>query len=154
MKCPKCSAMFGATPDEIGRVECPQCGARLRSKGQAVFKARGAQEATKPPPGGRSGERQAAQAHREPRKLDPDATLRRADVDPGLRRPASPRGAHAGPATLETLLAEVRIVRKTQEEILSILKGEAAPRSDAEPRAANSAEAPASGFPGQLGSKG
>ena len=90
---------------------------------------------------------------------DPDATARRLDIDPARLRRApsqvgeSPPEAPAGPATLETLLAEVRIVRKTQEEILSILKGEAAPRSDAEPRAASSAEAPASSSPGPLSSK-
>ena len=141
MKCPKCSAKFGATPDEIGVVECPQCGARLRSKGQAVFKARSVPEATKPPPGGVLAEQGAAEAqtHREPRNLDPDATARRIDVDPALLRRApagvggAPPGVPAGPATLETLLAEVRMVRKAQEEILSILKGETAPPADAEP---------------------
>jgi DNA-directed RNA polymerase subunit RPC12/RpoP len=138
MKCPKCSAKFGATPDEIGVVECPQCGARLRSKGQAVFKARSVPEVTKPPPGGVLAEQRAAEA--EPRNLDPDATVRRMDVDPALLRRAPvgvggpPPGVPAGPATLETLLAEVRMVRKAQEEILSILKGETAPPADAEPR--------------------
>lgn len=139
MECPKCSAKFGATPDEIGRVECPQCGARLRSKGQAVFKARGAPAAGKPPPGGVLDGQGAAKAQAQTRKQDPDATVRRGDIDPALLRRASARvagsapGTAVPPATLETLLAEVRMVRKAQEEILSILKGKASPPSGAEP---------------------
>jgi predicted nucleic acid-binding Zn-ribbon protein len=137
MRCPKCSTDFKATPDEIGRVECPQCGARLRSRTKAVFKAQGRTAAVKPAratSGASAGQKGSARARRQ----DPDATVRAMEVDPSLARgakardarsedesqtgPSSPKGI-AGPATLETLLVEIRLLRKVQEEILSILKG-------------------------------
>jgi CheY-like chemotaxis protein len=48
MKCPKCSSSFSGKPNDAGLLTCPSCGARLRTKTAAVFKA--AKQAEPPPP--------------------------------------------------------------------------------------------------------
>jgi len=145
MRCPKCSTTFSATPDAIGILCCPSCGARLRSRTQAIFKAQAAAPAhvpaaSGPKPKGPAGaaellDKDSALARAElpaPEapfgRLDVDATIPRGLVAP---HPAREGGAFArmpGPVTLERVLAEVRAIREIQAQILALLQGRPLPQ--------------------------
>jgi CheY-like chemotaxis protein len=146
IKCPKCSTSIDATPDELGMVTCGKCGARLRSKSQVKVSVQ--------------APRKDSDSHPSLPKIDPsraapadvDSVLARIDagpspdetIRPGAFRPL-PRPAPA--ATLDSVLAELRALRRTQDEILSLLRarpaspaGAAAPAGPgARPRAATGA---------------
>jgi CheY-like chemotaxis protein len=106
MKCPRCSANFGGASDEHGFYLCPQCGAKLRMRPAAGAAAR-------------------ALAPRDSREtLPPDTPLK------PIPRPGEP------PASLEVVLAEVRAVRRIQEDMLSLLRttpAAAAPAASPQP---------------------
>jgi CheY-like chemotaxis protein len=132
-KCPRCNNSLTATPDELGFVVCGSCGAKLRSKLPSVVKVQA-----------------AAPAHPGPADIDsvlarldapanPSATLPPGTPLKRIPRPGEP-GAPAGPsaqappapastsgATLDAVLAELRTVRRLQEEMLGLLRSAAPP---------------------------
>ncbi len=93
MKCPRCSASFTGAPDEHGFYLCPTCGAKLRARAAVV-----------PPPAPALASRDARET------LPPDTPLK------PIPRPGEP------PASLELVLAEVRAVRRIQEDMLGLLR--------------------------------
>jgi CheY-like chemotaxis protein len=103
MKCPKCAANFTGVADEQGFYVCPKCGAKLRSKtpsGSLGVVAAAASSATAP----------AKPA------VDPGATLPPGTPLKPIPRPGEP------PASLDAVLAEIRVVRRSQEQILGLLR--------------------------------
>jgi CheY-like chemotaxis protein len=153
MKCPKCSASFSGKPNEAGLLTCPTCGARLRTKTTAVFKAQSkaapAPAEPTPKPGGKlpisPTDTIMARVESHP-PLDIDATIPRGMTAPSFARPRATKSGAAvvrakaeapaaarGPVTLEALWAEIQALRKTQLEILALLQGGrgATPAADA-----------------------
>lgn len=137
MKCPKCTTTIIAKPDEAGFLKCPSCGARLRTKTQAVFTAKsGTYTPPRPLPAVSPPAEAAADdslAQEAARQVSADATIPRGMGLPRIPRPgevaAAPTvpvpqtpAAPEGPATLETVLSEIRAVRQTQTEILALLR--------------------------------
>lgn len=121
LKCPKCSAMIDAAPDELGLVTCGECGARLRSKQAVKVTVQGSTSSSSPSLP-RIDPKVAAPA-------DVDHVLARLDtpspdetVRPGSLPKLMPGGAQAG-AVFEMLLTEIRAVKKTQDQILALLQG-------------------------------
>ena len=103
MKCPKCSASFSSAPDEQGFYVCPECGSKLRSR-----------SANTPVPVAAS-----------PVVENPNATLPAGTLLKPIPRPGDP------PATLEMVLAEIRALRRMQEELLGQLRSRpVAPEAD------------------------
>jgi CheY-like chemotaxis protein len=129
LKCPRCSASIAAAPDEIGFVICPQCGSKLRSRAPMVVKVH-----STPPPDVGSGDIDSVLARLDA-PVNPSATLppgtplkkiprpgelvASAPAAPGLA--AAAQAPSAGPS-LQTLLAEMRALRRTQDEILQLLR--------------------------------
>lgn len=105
MKCPRCSAVFTGVSDENGFYNCPQCGARLRSKPTAV-------------PSPKRSDNPGAHA------ADPAATLPPATPLKPIPRPGEPA------ASLELVLAEIRAVRRTQEDLLAVLRARPEPAAE------------------------
>ncbi len=101
MKCPKCSASFSSVADEQGFFVCPACGSKLRSRAVPVP----ASTASSKPPA----------------PENPSATLPPLTPLKPIPRPGDP------PATLELLLAEIRALRRMQEELLAMLRSRPAP---------------------------
>jgi CheY-like chemotaxis protein len=139
-KCPRCSSAIAATPDELGFVVCANCGAKLRSKTPTVVKVQGS--SLPPPPSGDAeglGDIDSVLARLD--RPDPAITLPPgtplkkiprpgAPGAPGMAAPAASPAAPAAStapassgATLDALLAEIRAVRRAQEEILALLRG-------------------------------
>jgi len=123
IKCPKCSALIDATPDELGLVTCVQCGTRLRSKQPVKVTVSGASSSSPSLP--RINPRDAAPA-------DVDHVLARLDTpspDATIRPGSIPRMTSASPpasgAVFDMLLSEIRAIKKTQEEILGLLRAPA-----------------------------
>ncbi len=145
MKCPRCQTGISETPDPAGFMVCPGCGARLRRTA-----AQGA-NVTLPPgtPMGRNADASktlAVEGALGPRPVPAPASVpkvaratatagRRAGEDTARMKavtvaapaaaPFTPPAAN-GPATaasVEALMAEVRAVRKAQEEMLDLLRG-------------------------------
>jgi CheY-like chemotaxis protein len=158
MKCPRCQSSIVASPDPEGFLKCPGCGVRVRSRAAPVtVGALGAHaerfpDATNPnvtlPPG--------TPLPRIPRPDSPEARAALAEGPAGLPRPVTrpaaddaprvmraprdvpreasdeaARGVARNTATLEALMAEVKALRETQEEILALLRnGDRAPAAD------------------------
>jgi CheY-like chemotaxis protein len=155
MKCPRCQSTIASAPDPSGSLVCPSCGARLRSKnagtgptpvpaparsrpGSETVMVEGGVVARTPlsavldnpnatlPPGTRLRD--------IPRPGSPMAIEAEADVAPPSRAQAEPRPA-AAPAdappavtaeAIEAVLAEIRALRRTQDEILTLLSAQPA----------------------------
>jgi CheY-like chemotaxis protein/DNA-directed RNA polymerase subunit RPC12/RpoP len=96
MKCPKCSASFSVAPDGQGFYVCPECGSKLRSRGTTPVPV------SAPAPAG----------HAE----SPNATLPAGTLLKPIPRPGDPA------ASLEQVLAEIRAVRRSQEELVAMLR--------------------------------
>ncbi len=149
MKCPKCSSSFSGKPNDAGLLTCPSCGARLRTKTTAVFKA--AKQAPAPPPPEPATKPEPppepvakpvakpdlklpaspsdtimARVESHP-PFDVNATIPRGMTPPGFARRATPGPMPklTGPVTLEALMGEIQALRKTQLEILALLQGSA-----------------------------
>lgn len=103
MKCPKCSASFSSAPDEQGFYVCPECGSKLRSRGATPVPA------SLPAPA-----------------ENPNATLPAGTPLKPIPRPGDP------PASLDVVLAEIRAVRRAQDELVALLRARPAaePASD------------------------
>jgi two-component system cell cycle response regulator DivK len=106
MKCPKCAENFTGVPDEHGFYVCPKCSAKLRGRTAAAAMGAGAQAAAPA----------ASLPSPAPPATDPGATLPPGTPLKPIPRPGEP------PATLEAVLAEVRVVRRSQEQILALLR--------------------------------
>lgn len=158
MKCPRCQAGISSSPDAAGFLVCGGCGARLRrtaSQGANVTlppgtpMSRGADPSqTLAVPEGTLGPRpvpssaKAASAPKPPRSPTPrrvgDETTRgkvmAAIAPPVAPFTAPPANAPATAAAVDTLLAEVRAIRKVQDEILEMLLSRGVGRGAAEGR--------------------
>ena len=109
MQCPRCSVLLTTAPDPGGFLICPGCGARLTTR-PAAPPSRGADNpnATLPP---------GTPLKKNPRPGE--------DTARSKRTPGSPPEARTpeaeGPATLDTLMAELRSLRRGQAEVLRLL---------------------------------
>lgn len=147
MKCPRCQSSITATPDADGFMTCPGCSARLRSRNApATVGALAAREqfpdatnpnATLPPgtplpriPRPGSPEARAALAEGPARSIplprppaDEAGKVMRAPRDvPREAGEEAQRAAARNGANLDALMAEVKAMRRTQEEILVLLR--------------------------------
>ena len=142
MKCPRCQSTIASAPDASGTLVCPSCGARLRSKnaGSAPARARVGSEtvmvaggapaaavlenpnATLPP---------GTPLRDIPRPGSPLALEAEAEVAPPKRDKsqfipeapsAAPAPASASAESIENVLEEIRALRRTQDEILTLLR--------------------------------
>ena len=122
MKCPRCQAGIEAKPDPAGFMICPGCGARLRrtsaQTAQAVPVSVQAGAMTLPPSDKPLGPRRVG---------DDTARVAKAAAAAAAAAPFTAPAANT-PATssaVDSVLAEVRAVRRMQEEILEMLRGRA-----------------------------
>jgi CheY-like chemotaxis protein len=148
MKCPRCQSAIETSPDPGGFMVCAGCGARLRrtanQTAQAVPASVQAGAITLPPSNSPLGPRRVPSPKQPvealpdvevapisvvpPRKIGDDtarvakaaaaAAVAAAFTAPGANSPATA-------AAVDTLLAEVRAVRRLQDEILELLRGRA-----------------------------
>ncbi|MET0555757.1 MAG: response regulator [Vicinamibacteria bacterium] len=176
MKCPRCQSTIASAPDPSGSVVCPSCGARLRSRnavappppapgrsrvGTETVMVAGGTVARTPmaalldnphatlPPGTRLRD--------IPRPGTPMAAEAEADVAPAPRAasPAppveAPAPAPAPPAAtaeaLAAVLEEIRGLRRTQDEILALLRAQPLPAPQPFTR---DSDDPFGGFEGSL----
>jgi len=119
--------MIPATPDDLGLVTCPQCGARLRAKQPAKLTVQGGASSSSPSLP-RIDPARAAPA-------DVDSVLARIDSTPSpdaTIRPGALPKLEKPDSAFEMILAELRGIRKTQQEILDILRSgrDEAPRAE------------------------
>jgi CheY-like chemotaxis protein len=147
MKCPRCQAGITSSPDAAGYMVCGGCGARLRrtatqganvtlppgtpmSRGLDPSQTLALPDATLGPRPVPSAPK-VPSAPRPPRNATPrrvgDETTRgkvMAAIAPPEAPPftAPPASAPATAAAVEALLVELRAVRKTQDEILELLR--------------------------------
>lgn len=175
MKCPRCQSTIASAPDPSGSLVCPSCGARLRSKNAgaapAPARARVGTETVMVAGGARSRTPAAALLENPNATLPPGTPLREipkpgtataieaeADVATPKREKAAPEPAPAAPpadapaATAEsiaTVLEEIRALRRTQDEILALLRAQPARSAPASGRAADDDD-PFGGFEGNL----
>jgi CheY-like chemotaxis protein len=116
MKCPRCSAAVATPADAAGLVVCPGCGVRLKrvaavakpqaaTVASAVLDADAASEPRQPPP-------------------SPTATLPPGTARKPVARPDDAPAARADP--LAAIAAELAALRRNQEEILALLRAQAA----------------------------
>jgi CheY-like chemotaxis protein len=137
MKCPRCQSPIASSPDASGALVCPSCGARLRSKAAAgAARARAAAGASAKAPDVERPRKPASAAVLEnpSATLPPGTPLRRIPeagstpletlVDPpSARRAPEPPAPPAEPGIpLDVLLEEIRALRRTQDEILALLR--------------------------------
>ena len=122
IKCPKCSAVIEAAPDELGLVTCGQCGSRLRAKQNVKVTVQGSSTNTgsSSPSLPRIDPKLAAPADVDHvlARLDtpsPDETMR-----PGKLAIAAPTQTGL---VLDMLLDEIRAIRRNQDQILALLQG-------------------------------
>lgn len=138
VKCPRCSSLIDAERDELGIITCPSCGARLRTKAPVRMKvqspeSRAAGRTDKVDrvmarvdgpdlnatlrPGGAPPPRVPRRDTQppEPSPNDPSATLRPGAPAPRVQRPG-------GGTAFDVILGEIRTIRRTQEEILELLR--------------------------------
>lgn len=137
MKCPRCQTGIESNPDPAGFMVCPGCGARLRrTAAQAVAVQAGS--VTLPPGDSPLGPRRVSSKSAAPATAKvPAAAPRRVGDDTARVAKATAAAAVAAPFTapaantpatasaVDTILAEVRVVRRMQEEILEMLRGRA-----------------------------
>jgi CheY-like chemotaxis protein len=142
MKCPRCQTGIESNPDPAGFMVCPGCGARLRrTAAQAAQTAPAIQaggSVTLPPADGPLGPRRVSSkpaapasgkaAASAPRRIGDDtARVAKAAAAAAIAPPFTAPAANT-PATasaVDAVLAEVRAVRRMQEEILETLRGRA-----------------------------
>lgn len=121
IKCPKCSAVIDAEPDELGLVTCKQCGARLRSKQAVKVTVQGGASSSSPSlPKIDPALAAPADVDHVLARIDtssPDETIR-----PGSIPKLAAAGAPNGGAVFDMLLSEIKAIRKLQEETLALLR--------------------------------
>jgi len=147
MKCPRCQAGIESKPDPAGFMVCPGCGARLRrtsaQTAQAVPASVQAGAITLPPSNNPLGPRRVPSKAAVPEAATTNAaTPRRVGDDTARVAKAAAAAAVAAPFTapaantpptasaVDSILAEIRAVRRVQEEILETLRGRAESRGD------------------------
>ena len=142
MKCPRCQTGIESNPDPAGFRGGPGCGARLRrtaaQTAQAVPASVQAGAITLPPSDSPLGPRRVSPKAAPPaagkttaaaprRVGDDTARVAKAAAAAAIAAPFTAPGANT-PATVsavDAVLAEVRAVRRMQEEILELLRGRA-----------------------------
>jgi CheY-like chemotaxis protein len=122
MQCPRCHTEIDAAPNPGSPIVCPGCGVRLMTRAGATRTGGGGSSPSAPSPSN-----PALEAH------PPSATLPPTPLHKKVPRPAESETPAAGTAalrqagngsvTLEELMAEVRLVRETQQQILTLLQG-------------------------------
>jgi CheY-like chemotaxis protein len=135
MKCPRCQAGIETKPDPAGFMICPGCGARLRrtsaQTAQAVPVSVQAGAMTLPPTDSPLGPRRVGtKPAAAPKRVGDDtARVAKAAAAAAIAAPFAPPAANtpASTAAVDAVLAEVRAVRRMQEEILDLLRGQAEP---------------------------
>ena len=137
MKCPRCQTGIESNPDPAGFMVCPGCGARLRRTAAQVAQAVQAGSVTLPPADGPLGPRRVSSKSPAPVAKATAAAPRRVGDDTARVAKATAAAAVAAPFTapaantpatasaVDGILAEVRAVRRMQEEILDMLRGRA-----------------------------
>ncbi|HET7292062.1 MAG TPA: response regulator [Vicinamibacteria bacterium] len=110
MKCPRCSASFTGAPDEHGLIHCPKCGAKLRTRPAAGAATPPRSTAATAPALAAAAAPPSAAPREAQETLPPDTPLK------PIPRPGDV------PATLDVVLAEVRAVRRIQEDMLSLMR--------------------------------
>ena len=138
MKCPRCQSGIESNPDPAGFMVCPGCGARLRRTAAQAAQATQAIQAgsvTLPPADGPLGPRRVSSKSAAPAAARSTAEAPRRIGDDTARVAKAAAAAAASPFTappantpataseVDTILAEVRTVRRLQEEILELLRG-------------------------------
>ena len=137
MKCPRCQTGIESNPDPAGFMVCAGCGARLRRTAAQTAQAVPAGSVTLPPGDGPLGPRRVSSKSNAPaaakataaapRRIGDDtARVAKATVAAAAAAPFTAPSANT-PATasaVDTVLAEVRAVRRMQEELLEVLRGQ------------------------------
>ena len=109
MQCPRCRAPITTAPDPGGFLICPGCGARLTTRPAA------------PPPRGADNPNATLPPGTPLKKIPrPGEDTARSKMPPAPETPALPEVE--APATLETVMAEVRALRRGQAEVLRLLR--------------------------------
>ena len=109
MQCPRCRAPITTAPDPGGFLICPGCGARLTTRPAA------------PPPRGADNPNATLPPGTPLKKIPrPGEDTARSKKPPAPETPALPEAE--APATLETVMAEVRGLRRGQAEVLRLLR--------------------------------
>jgi CheY-like chemotaxis protein len=140
MKCPRCQTGIESNPDPAGFMVCPGCGARLRRSATQATHVVPPGSVTLPPADGPLGPRRvsaktaapaaakpaaAKAAAQAPRRIGDDtARVAKVTAAAAVAAPFTTPAANM-PATasaVDAILAEVRAVRRTQEEILEMLR--------------------------------
>jgi CheY-like chemotaxis protein len=152
MKCPRCQTGIESNPDPAGFMMCPGCGARLRRTSahtaQAIPASVQAGAMTLPPSDSPFGPRRVSTksapvaaekpAAAVPRRIGDDtARVAKAAAAAAVAAPPFTAPGANSPATaaaVDTVLAEVRALRRTQEEILELLRGRSEGRAEAASR--------------------
>src|SRR5688572_18124264 len=154
MKCPRCQAGIEPKPDPAGFMVCPGCGARLRRTSaqvaQAVPASVQAGSMTLPPSDSPLGPRRVGPKPAAPEAgKAPPAPPRRVGDDTARVAKAASAAAIAAPFTapaantpatasaVDAVLAEVRAVRRVQEDILEMLRARTNDGSAPPPRPGN-----------------
>lgn len=159
MKCPRCQTGIESNPDPAGFMVCPGCGARLRRTAAQTVQAVQVGSVTLPPADGPLGPRRVSSKSAAPAAAKATAAVPRRIGDETARVAKATAAAVAAPFTapaantpatasaVDTILAEVRAVRRMQEEILEMLRGRAESGSAS---ASSSASAGGDDFEGML----
>lgn len=113
MNCPRCSAAVTTAPDDAGFIVCPGCGIRLKRTPAA---SRGPAPVGRAGPGEPHSDEPADPPQNPAATLPPGTPLKRIPRPEELERGVAPQ------ETLETLLVEVRALRRAQDEMLRLLK--------------------------------
>ena len=108
MQCPRCRSSLPAAPDVTGVITCPMCSAHLRTRSRPPAPAAAA------PGAGLGVGTDAMRAHPAV-----DGALARAEA--AALAPAAVLASASAPG-LDVLLEEIRAVRRTQAEILGVLR--------------------------------
>jgi CheY-like chemotaxis protein len=127
MQCPRCRNPITTVPDSGGFLICPGCGARLTTRPARPEGAGHNPYATLPPGPSikipRPGEDTARSRTSRPAiGLATQIAGYAAAASPVAAPPAPASPETEAPASLETVLSEVRALRRTQDEILRLLR--------------------------------
>jgi CheY-like chemotaxis protein len=110
MQCPRCRAPINTAPDPGGFLICPGCGARLTTRPARPPDPLAHNPNATLPPG---------TTIKVPRPGEDTAKSKGAPAE-GMDTPSAPSGG--GQVTLETVLAELRGLRRVHEEVLRLLR--------------------------------
>src|SRR5262249_14594402 len=129
MQCPRCRTTITAPPDPGGSVVCPGCGARLTTRPAAKSAASRTTDPRPAPAPAAEAPTLRSGGPPAPRPgsatLPPGTPLNKKVARPGedtARTAAAREAASTETASLELVLAEVRALRRMQEQIIELLQ--------------------------------